>query len=126
MTSPPRDGRADPLVLIVEDEFLIALDLQLQAEENGWRVLGPVGSVEEALALLAETRPDVALLDGNLRGRLSGPVADALRALGVPFIVVSAYDSARLAGTPLAGVPRLAKPASAAELRRAVGAIAPR
>lgn len=61
----PPDGRA--LVLVVEDEMMIAFDLQMMLEDNGCRVLGPVASVDSALRLLEDTRPDVAVLDGNLR-----------------------------------------------------------
>jgi DNA-binding response OmpR family regulator len=38
-------------ILIVEDEFMIALDLQLILEKHGWRVIGPVGTVRDALNL---------------------------------------------------------------------------
>ena len=53
-------------VLVVEDEALIALDLQALLEETGYRVLGPANSSAAALKLLDETDPDVALLDVNL------------------------------------------------------------
>ena len=46
---PPPDGR---LVLVVEDEFLIAMDLELLLQRHGWRVLGPAATVAEALRLL--------------------------------------------------------------------------
>ena len=62
---PPPDGR---LVLVVEDEFLIALDLELLLRRHGWRVLGPAATVDQALRLLRGETPDVALLDVNLRG----------------------------------------------------------
>ena len=47
---PPPDGR---LVLVVEDEFLIALDLEQLLRRHGWRVLGPAATVAAALRLLA-------------------------------------------------------------------------
>ena len=52
--SPPPPGR---LVLVVEDEFLIAMDLELLLHRHGWRVLGPAATVAEALRLLAGKRP---------------------------------------------------------------------
>ncbi|WYK05097.1 response regulator [Cereibacter sphaeroides f. sp. denitrificans] len=67
-------------VLVVEDEFLIAIDLQLMLEDVGCTVLGPVGTVDDALRILDETRPDVVSLDLNLRGESSVPVAEKLRA----------------------------------------------
>ena len=72
----PKGGSSRSLlVLVVEDEFLIAMDLEAMLREHGWRVLGPAATVEEALRLLdggGET-PDVALLDVNLRGRTVAP-----------------------------------------------------
>ena len=54
-TPQPRpDGR---LVLVVEDEFLIAMDLELLLQEHGWRVLGPAATVDQALRLLAGKTP---------------------------------------------------------------------
>ncbi len=53
-------------VLVVEDEALIAMDLQWLLEEAGYRVLGPANSTAAAMALLDGDEPDVALLDVNL------------------------------------------------------------
>ncbi|MBS7707857.1 response regulator [Chelatococcus asaccharovorans] len=53
-------------VLIVEDDFFIAGDLQLMLEAEGWLVIGPAASVKAALRLLQEELPAVALLDVNL------------------------------------------------------------
>jgi two-component system, response regulator PdtaR len=55
-------------LLIVEDELLIALELQSIVEQLGGTVFGPAGSVERALQLLDDTTPNAALLDANLRG----------------------------------------------------------
>ena len=54
------------MILVVEDEALIAMDLQALLEEAGYRVLGPANSSAAALALLDSDEPDVALLDVNL------------------------------------------------------------
>ena len=63
-------------MLVVEDELLIAMDLELLLQRHGWRVLGPATTLAEALRLLAAGRtPDVALLDLNLQGELVTPVA---------------------------------------------------
>jgi two-component system, response regulator PdtaR len=118
---PRPDGR---LVLVVEDEVLIAVDLEDLLYRHGWRVLGPAATVAEALRLLAGDRPDVALLDVNLRGEPVTPVAEELRAKGVPFVLASAYDGHALAAAALAGVPNLGKPTDGrrllAALRQAV------
>jgi DNA-binding response OmpR family regulator len=98
-------------VLIVEDEFLIAMDLQLLLEARGWRVIGPVGTVRDALQLLDRELPLVALLDVNLGGELVTPVAEFLKARGVPFVVASAYDRPeQYGGEVLAGAPNAGKP----------------
>jgi DNA-binding response OmpR family regulator len=97
---------------VVEDEALLAMDLELLLGRHGWRVLGPAATVAQALRLLEDGEaPDVALLDVNLRGEAATPVAERLRALGVPFVVASAYDGARLAALGLAGAPAVGKPA---------------
>lgn len=100
-------------VLIVEDEFLIAMDLELMLERHGWRVMGPVATVDEALALIAVELPLVALLDVNLGTELVTPVAVALKAQKVPFAVASAYaNPEQYGGDALAGVPNAGKPAN--------------
>ena len=98
-------------VLIVEDEFLIAMDLQMLLESFGWRVMGPAATVQAALQLLKEELPAVALLDVNLGRELVTPVAQALVDLGVPFAITSAYDKPeQFGGEILAGVPNIGKP----------------
>jgi DNA-binding response OmpR family regulator len=67
-------------VLIVENEFMIGLDVSLHLASAGYDVVGPVGSVRKALKL--EPRCDVAVLDVNLGGETSEPVARKLRASG--------------------------------------------
>ncbi|MDG4874117.1 response regulator [Mesorhizobium sp. WSM4935] len=104
-------------VLIVEDEFLIAMDLKAMLERRDWRVMGPVPSVAAALKLLEIEVPSVALLDVNLGDELVTPVAEKLRSLQVPFAVASAYDRADLfGGAVLAGAPNVGKPTQEARL----------
>lgn len=97
-------------VLIVEDEFLIALDLQAMLEKQGHQVLGPVGRVEQALKLLMRVQPDVAVLDLNLYGQIATPVAERLRELRVPFIIASADASVVNGNAVFAGIKRITKP----------------
>jgi DNA-binding response OmpR family regulator len=112
------------VVLVVEDEFLIAMDLGLLLEGRGYRVLGPAATVAEALRLLdgdgGEGTPDVALLDANLRGEPVTPVAARLRALGVPFVLASVYHDARVAALGLGGAPNVGKPADGRRLLAAL------
>src|SRR4051794_28099922 len=60
------EAEAMPKVLLVEDEFIIALEMELALLDLGCTVLGPVASAAGALALLDRERPDVAILDVNL------------------------------------------------------------
>ncbi|WP_232630296.1 response regulator [Methylobacterium sp. Leaf118] len=84
------DGRT---VLVVEDEYFIADDMRRVFERNGAQVLGPVGSVDDALAVISESpRIDGAILDINLRETMVFPVAEALRARGVPFVFATGYE----------------------------------
>lgn len=84
---------AKPLrVLIVEDEALIAMIVEEMITDIGCSAIGPAATLDEALALVASTAHiDCALLDINLRGAPSWPIADALKAKGVPFAFVSGY-----------------------------------
>jgi DNA-binding NtrC family response regulator len=80
-----------PHILIVEDEFFVAMDLAEILEAEGFIVLGPVASVAQALELLRHETPDAAVLDVVLRGgeRVT-PVARLLSAMAVPFVLASA------------------------------------
>lgn len=85
-------------VLVVEDELLIAMDVEMMLEQHGHAVLGPIASIDAALEMLVKARPDVALLDLNLRGQLVFPVAERLRSLNIPFVLASAYGSINFEG----------------------------
>ena len=120
--APERPPRG-PLVLVAEDEFLIAMELELLLGRHGYRVLGPASTVAEALRLLAAETPDVAVLDVNLRGEAVTPVAEALRASDVPFLLVSAYDRSDLADPVLAAAVNLGKPTSDGRLLAALAQV---
>ena len=80
-------------ILVVEDEFLIAMSLQDVLETAGSVVVGPVSSVEKAIATIkSEVRIDAAVLDVNLGGKVAYPVADMLVARKIPFVFTSGYD----------------------------------
>lgn len=115
------------IVLVVEDELLVAMDLEAVLIEAGHQVLGPAASVDEALRLLETKRPDVALLDYNLQGETVVPVAESLSDLDVPFVLASAYDAQTLSKWQVfASAIKIGKPMQNAEMLRclqdAVGA----
>jgi DNA-binding LytR/AlgR family response regulator len=78
-------------------------------------VLGPSARTDEGLSLLAEQRPDCAVLDINLGSGPSFALAEALRAQEIPFLFVTGYD-ATMIPPQFANVERLEKPISAARL----------
>jgi ActR/RegA family two-component response regulator len=107
---PPFEALRGRRLLIVEDEYMIAADLAYTLEDRGVEVVGPVGSVDEALALVeAEGRLDGAVLDLNLGNDRAYPVADALLARGVPFVFATGYGR-EVIPAAYAEVPRCEKP----------------
>jgi CheY-like chemotaxis protein len=89
MTDSPFSGR---LVLVIEDEMMVAMLLEDMLADLGCTVLGPAAWVDQALTIIAATGAlDAAVLDVNLNGQKSYPVADALLARGVPFLFATGY-----------------------------------
>ena len=81
-------------VLIVEDEFYIAIDMAEALKEHGAHVVGPVASIADAIELIENTKHlDGAVIDLNLRGELAFPVARALTERHVPFVFATGYDA---------------------------------
>lgn len=106
-------------ILIVEDEYYLADDLARALERQGAEVVGPVGSLDEADALVGQGNFDCAILDMNLRGEMAFPIADRLESIGVPFIVASGYNSAAMPERFLA-LPRVEKPFNPREVIAAI------
>jgi DNA-binding response OmpR family regulator len=96
-------------VLVVEDNFNIAVALTRLLKMRGNEVIGPTSTVTGALSLIADYPIDGAILDINLRGEMAYPVVDALREKGVRIVFMTGYDqkSIRPAYTD---VPCLQKP----------------
>lgn len=80
-------------VLIVEDEFLVATMASDAIESADGEPVGPCATVEAALRCLESEVIDAALLDVNLRGTRSDPVAAALMAKRIPFVTATGYSS---------------------------------
>lgn len=80
-------------VLIVEDEALLALELQFAFEDEGADVLGPAMSLESAMTLAGSEEIDIAVLDVDIAGHEVYPVAAVLQQRGVPFIFHTAHGS---------------------------------
>ena len=83
-------------VLVVEDEALVAMLVEDALLDAGFGVIGPAATVEEALSLLQRERPDAVVLDLNLAGETSTPVADELAARGIPYVIATGYGASGL------------------------------
>ena|ERR671919_432778 len=106
-------------ILVVEDEFLVAMELESMLQDLGGEVIGPLGRLDQAVTVARDEALDLALLDVNVGGRLVTPVADALAARTIPFVFCTGYDVASLPGRH-AAAPTLMKPCYAHELKNAV------
>ncbi len=111
-------------ILLVEDDYVVAVEMERWLRAAGARVVGPVARIEQAVALIDRRVPDAAVLDINLdvglgEGDTVYPLADRLDALGVPYLFVTGdVRVARLPG--YAAKPRLEKPLQEAELAAAL------
>ena len=110
-------------ILIVEDEMLVAMNIEDMLLERGHEVAGIAARLEPALALARDGAFDVAMLDVNLAGDRSFPVADLLAGRGIPILFATGYG--------LDGIeekyrdrPVLQKPFRAQDLAAAVEALA--
>lgn len=110
-----REAKA-PLVLVAEDEMIVAMELEGYLEERGCTVLGPFPTVRQALAALAENAPLLAVLDVNLRDGHVGPLAEALAGRDLPFVLITGFSAPPLSEEVLARAWRVAKPFSPSEL----------
>ena len=80
-------------VLLVEDETMIRMMIADMVEELGHRVAAEAGDIRSATELARTATFDLAILDVNLQGVMSFPVAEILTARQIPFIVASGYGS---------------------------------
>jgi CheY-like chemotaxis protein len=82
-------GLSEVRVLIVEDEMMVAMLLEDMLAEIGYTPVGPAVRIEPALKLVEQGGFDIAILDVNLDGHDSYPIADALAARSIPFVFAS-------------------------------------
>ena len=115
MTATQAGPDQRPRVLVVEDEATIAMLIKDMLEEFGYAVAAVAGQLHTALQAVESSRFDVALVDVNIAGETSYPVADQLTARGIPFAFVTGYGVSGLADG-YDGVPVLQKPFRAHDL----------
>ncbi len=112
-SSLPLSGRH---ILIVEDDMMQAWRMGDIVSERGGAVPTVIFDLERARTALDKEFIDCAVIDVNLNGTLSFPLAEELRRRGIPFLFCTAYADAVMVHPSAAEVPRLDKPVIEAEL----------
>jgi CheY-like chemotaxis protein len=107
-------------ILIVEDNFVVADALRYLIDGYGGSVCAIVPTVQRAHEALDGGHVDVAVLDINLNGASAVPLAEHLRARGIPFVFLSGYGGEELLPDHLRSYPRFDKPVEAERLVRAL------
>jgi DNA-binding response OmpR family regulator len=107
-------------ILVLEDNPLIAMDQEAMLRKLSGADILVAASVGDAQALLDRESVEFALLDVDLAGETSEPVAKRLQADKVPFAFVSGYESGGGLGDLFAEAPSLVKPLSEGDLRNAM------
>lgn len=119
MTEPVAKGLR---VLLVEDQMIVAMEIEDMLRELGCAVVGPVGTLELAVRLAREEALDAAILDISLDGEKVFPVAEELQARRIPFIFATGYGQHTLPET-WRGLPRLGKPFKRDQLKTLIATI---
>jgi CheY-like chemotaxis protein len=86
-------------ILVVEDEMLVQMNIEAVLRDHGCTCIAAAATVDQALAALNTQSFDAAVLDVNLGGKTSHPVADELGARAIPFVVSTGYGQLALDGT---------------------------
>lgn len=108
-----------PSILVVEDEWIIAELIAVTLQDDGYEVIGPVGSVAEAMRLIKVGHVRAALLDVCLGSEQSFPIADELLATNVPFAFMTGFGAVDLP-PKYRGFATLGKPIAPGELVKAL------
>lgn len=107
-------------VLLLEDEYLIAMDTEQTLTSFGVAKVTVVNTLEEAASAATAETIDVAILDININGRSSFEVAQRLREKGTPIVFASGYGSRRRQGSPVEDAVYLNKPYTKEALRESM------
>lgn len=110
-------------ILVAEDEFLVAVQIEAILRGAGWRVIGSAGTLASAVSLARKSECDVAVLDVNLRGERVDEVAAILSERRIPFLFVSGYGRGNLPVAFRKSAEFLAKPFSDQMLVQTVGSL---
>jgi DNA-binding response OmpR family regulator len=117
-----RDNLSEARILVVEDEPMLAFAFEESLVEAGFEIAGVASRVGQALKIIERGECDAAIIDANLAGVSAGPIALALAALSIPYIVVSGYSQEQQQGA-FHGALFIQKPCRLGDLIRAVGGL---
>ena len=111
-------------IILVEDEVLIAMDLEQEFASMGVEIVGTAGTLADAKTLAEHADYDVAIFDIDLQGEEVFPAAEIARLRGQHFVFFSGHADSRCVDERFPGVPLVRKPATAVQLYDAVLAAA--
>jgi response regulator RpfG family c-di-GMP phosphodiesterase len=112
-------------ILVVEDDFLVGLSIAMSVRESGFEVVGPIGHIDQAHDALNQPI-DGAVLDVNIMGGHTGPIAQQLEEQGTPFFFVTGYASPPIDDKSiLERTETLLKPVQAREIQTALHKLFP-
>lgn len=107
-------------ILVVEDSFLSAIQIEASLNLLGCEVVGPVSTLDEGKRIAKESDIHGAILDINIIGGNRGPIAHVLQDRQCPFFFVTGYASPQVLPHDLSGIPRLRKPITDSQLALAM------
>jgi DNA-binding response OmpR family regulator len=110
-------------ILIVEDDSILAMNMEDQLKSGGCNVIGRVSRQAKAFEVLEKATPDAVVLDLNLHGELATDLAETLAARRIPFVVVTGYGNRHFDVAALQEAPRLHKPVDMRELVRELSGV---
>ena len=108
-----------PRALVIEDEGIVLLELEFALRDLGYDVVGCANNIKTGEAMASHAQCDVAVIDFNLGGQESTPIADSLHARGIPFVFVTGYTNSTLPDRH-AHLPLVSKPYSLEQLDSAL------
>lgn len=109
-------------VLIVEDEGMVAMLLEDMLADLGHQTIATVNMLEQAAQLIAQNELDLAILDVNLNGKTTYPLAEELKQRNIPFIFATGYGHSGLAAE-WRDRPVLQKPFQLQDLEQALATV---
>ena len=106
----------DRRVLVVEDEVMVAMNVEDLLTDQGCEVLASASTVEEALLRISQESPDLVILDRNLDGHRTTAVAQTPNEKSIPYVVMTGYTQGTADEPAMAAAPCVLKPWKSYEL----------